>query len=530
MLMRGDEIEQLTNLTGQYYAVEELERLVRFKCNRNLKSIDDFKNYTSGIFNLLRDAEQTDWLLDLVKALADGRPTVTQFLQIYNDLKREKASDFPAGQNAKAGAARISARESALFGDWFGAQMQGTGPKGGPISYPIRLQIQSVSPEVSGIFRFSFISDEASLNESLDFKGSLIQGRFAQLSYCDEKSGKVQLGVQLLELSDDGCELKGYDVGYGYSSKQIATARTVLRKQSIIIDPFLDLIQKGSVPQKWATRAAFIHSGAATYWQGSNTPLENESRAIEAYISLLAADGAWDLMVSLGPGDVTVDRKLVAALGARIKRYVPVDISQGICKAAVHSIGALCPVPLGIAADLEGGTGFVSGALKQLDPGRLLVICTGNLIGNLDSGEANLIKNLVTLTRPEDSVLLSVATGRFSEPADRATLEPAIRLDDLKDLISYGLENITGQDWQTIRGELDDRLAVRAGASDVPGSSTRELYDQRSNRTALVLRRYDFAKFVDWIRPKFPSSSVQSLETSTSNPNVGIGCLALKRV
>jgi len=203
--LSGDQIELLTTLTERYFDVDTLERLVRFKCNRNLKTIDAFQNKTSGIFRLFDDSEKAGWLLTLVKALSDARPEVPEFLQLYNELSRPASSDVHAenrhqlntGPNVNAPPVGLTGRQSVLLGDWYGAQMQGTGPKGAPISYPLRLQIRSISPDIRGIFRFTFRSEDKSLDESIDFMGALIQDRFFRIWYCDEKSGKVQLGAVL---------------------------------------------------------------------------------------------------------------------------------------------------------------------------------------------------------------------------------------------------------------------------------------------------------------------------------------------
>ncbi len=542
--LSGDQIESLTKLTEQYYDVETLERLVRFKCERDLRTIDAFQNKTSGIYRLFDASEKEGWLLKLVKALADARPQVPEFRELYDEIGQPAAatditiapatpSPGPAANPAPPAppASTVSVRQAGLLGDWYGAQMQGAGPKGAPISYPLRLQIRNIAPDIRGIFRFTFRSQDKSLDETIEFVGQLIQDRFLRIWYCDDKSGKVQLGSLLLELSDDGLELAGFDVGYGYSSGQIATARTMLRKQSILIDPLIDLMQRGAFPPSWATRAAFVNPKAAKYWQTRAITLESEAKIVETYIASLAAlDGNWDLMISCGPGDAVVDRKLVAALSGRVKQYVPIDISQGACNTAVHAVAAICPVPVGIVGDLEEGFDFITGALQQVNPGRILLLCTGNLIGNLDVGERTLLENLAGLTRSNDIVLLSFATGAFAEPADRATFDANVVWDDLHDLVACGLENVTGQDWQTVKKDVNNRIAVRVGVSDVPGATTRQLFDNQSGKTVLTMRRYDFAKIVAWIRAAFPFQNIKSVQVATSEAAVQLGIVVLQRI
>ncbi len=547
--LSGDQIEMLTRLTGEYFDVASLRIFIRFKCDRNLEDIDSFQNKESGIFQLFVTAEKQGWLLPLVKALADKRPDDADLHRLAAEIAAPPVAAAPvvaaptfmspttfADMSAADAAtgnpvpAALSGRQAALLGDWYGAQMQGEGPGDAPISYPLRLQVRSVASEIRGIFRFTLRKDDKVLDESIDFDAALIQDRFVRIWYCDDKSGKVQLGTLFLRLSDDGSELTGYDVGYGYSSGRIATARTILRKQSIIIDPNLDLMQQGSFPDQWATRAAFLHPKGGSSWRGRAVRLETENPVIDAYVSLLEPAGDWDVMMSCGPGDGQVDAKITAALKSRVKRYVPVDISQSSCKAVVASIASVCPVPIGIVGDLEDGFDFIRGALQQCAPGRLLVLCTGNVIGNLDMGERRLIRQLSDLMQKGNSLLLSAATGVFPDPVDRVTFDAHVDWIDLRDLIVGCIVNLTGENGDAIDQMLDTRVGVRAGPSDVPGASVRQLFDQQSQKAVLVLRRYQPAKLAEWIERLFPLKVVKAAQTPTSDADVGISTILLERL
>jgi Putative serine esterase (DUF676) len=125
-----------------------------------------------------------------------------------------------------------AARRKALSGKWKGRERQLAGPNGVPIDYDVYLEIKQWKGAVAeGEYRFCYRDENRDLDEKMPFEGGFIYNRFLRLSYEDYNSGKLQCGILLLELSEDGKVLKGTDVGFGYTTRSILTAETLLYKQ-----------------------------------------------------------------------------------------------------------------------------------------------------------------------------------------------------------------------------------------------------------------------------------------------------------
>jgi pimeloyl-ACP methyl ester carboxylesterase len=120
-----------------------------------------------------------------------------------------------------------------LAGKWIGRQKQAVGPAGRPIEYDVGLSIEVENEKLAGVFRFSWKrDDDLIVDEVLPFSGGLLHDRYVVLNYRDDVSGKIQFGTLVLELSDDAGALTGQDIGFGYSTKKIATAEVTFRKEA----------------------------------------------------------------------------------------------------------------------------------------------------------------------------------------------------------------------------------------------------------------------------------------------------------
>ena len=125
-----------------------------------------------------------------------------------------------------------AARRRALSGGWRDRQRQPAGPDGIPIEYEVYLEIKQWKGAVAeGEYRFRYKDEHRDLDERMPFEGGFIYNRFLRLSYQDDSSGKLQCGILLLELSEDGKVLKGTDVGFGYTTRSILTAEMLLHKK-----------------------------------------------------------------------------------------------------------------------------------------------------------------------------------------------------------------------------------------------------------------------------------------------------------
>jgi len=123
-------------------------------------------------------------------------------------------------------------RKKKLGGAWTGMARQNVGPDGVPIEYHVSLNIEWSGDRVLGTYRFTWGKGGVTLvDEALPVEGGFYDG-FLLLNFQDKISGKLQFGSLYLQLSDDGCELSGRDVGVGYKTRKIVTGDVLLRRAS----------------------------------------------------------------------------------------------------------------------------------------------------------------------------------------------------------------------------------------------------------------------------------------------------------
>lgn len=301
----------------------------------------------------------------------------------------------------------------------------------------------------------------------------------------------------------------------------------------LLVDPRLAQISPGSIPADWATRALFCHPYTFDRWAERSTDveaLEGQQEAASLYAAMVARlEEAPDYFISFGAGGGMVDKAVLAAAGDPRPHYVAIDISRPMCEVATQNLRDVCPVPFAIVGDFEGGFDYVRRALAPVMGARKLIACTGNTIGNLDLGERNLFDNLFALMEPGDGLLVSVATGAFGLPIDRPRFDAEVGWKDLSGLLASGISMMTGETLQAVESDLDRRLVIAEGSSDIPGAETLILRDRVSARALLYLRRYDFACLRDWIVRSFPADIVGGEEQRPPHAGFGVGVLMLVR-
>ena len=121
-------------------------------------------------------------------------------------------------------------KKRALKGTWTGRQTQTANPGGQPLQYTAVIEIDWNGKLAHGNYRFTCNSGGINIDEKLPFKGGFMYGRFLKLDYYDASSGKTQFGSLLLKLDENGQELTGMDLGFGYTTKQIVGSQLTLRK------------------------------------------------------------------------------------------------------------------------------------------------------------------------------------------------------------------------------------------------------------------------------------------------------------
>lgn len=122
------------------------------------------------------------------------------------------------------------AKRKKLEGTWTGKQQQAHGPAGTPIEYDTALDIHWSGKIAKGKYRFTYNTANGTIDETLPFRGGFMYGRFLKLNYYDNTSGKTQFGALILELDENAAELKGMDLGFGYTTKDIVSSHLSLHK------------------------------------------------------------------------------------------------------------------------------------------------------------------------------------------------------------------------------------------------------------------------------------------------------------
>ena len=300
------------------------------------------------------------------------------------------------------------------------------------------------------------------------------------------------------------------------------------------IDPRLAATLRKKPPTNWATRLLFTSPNAMRLFTERPRPyrdLESGDPTLAAYAHVLAPSGAtFGSLISIGAGDGYVDLSL--PLAWKTMRYFPVDISQAMVEAAIEAARRRGVAASGLVADAEDTGSFLEETLEAEAAPPRLVVCLGNMLGNLDEGERALLMRLrALLAGPQCRLMLSVALGSFPRPIDRATFDARVGWSDLRALLATGVVQRTGGDAPRIEEAMADRLIVAAGASDVPSADALLLSDGPSGAPLLHLRRYAFPPLLNWLEEVFALSVVAAQDCAlpgVDEVRLGIALLALR--
>lgn len=296
-------------------------------------------------------------------------------------------------------------------------------------------------------------------------------------------------------------------------------------RSQIIIDPTLRSNQERPPWDRIeGSFAIFNHPMAIVHWKkylGNEELWAAPDPTLEAFsLALSASDGRYRTFVSLGAGDGNLDRALLQRLSYRAEYYVAVDLNIDLCRTALHNVSPLVKSAAGVICDLErNGFAFLESVLAEskTKPPRIIV-CTGNMIGNLDLGEAIFFRRAIDLLDVGDIFICSVSVGAFPRPLSRFVFDTRVGWDDLRDLFAAGLSSVTGEPFNLVSRTLEQRMQLRRGWSDVPNTDSIALLDGLSGRQIIHMRRYRFNSLVEWLnsawglRIRYHSEIPQQLE------------------
>ena len=115
-------------------------------------------------------------------------------------------------------------------------------------------------------------------------------------------------------------------------------------------------------------------------------------------------------MISFGPGDAQLDRKIVLRYCNHNDQpftYYPVDINPYLLSGACHEIksNTKADVPFGILADFEENLDKIFDLIKRRESKSCLFSCLGYTLGNLDSDELVWIETVASMMSSGDYLL-----------------------------------------------------------------------------------------------------------------------------
>jgi hypothetical protein len=346
-------------------------------------------------------------------------------------------------------------------------------------------------------------------------------------------------GLSYLSLSGDANTLAGkvgrhfddlFRDGAGNKSQHVITVE---------IDPYIaDIGMRDRVPNEWHARALYFGNEGGRRWLAMVTDPDylkdlQRHQMLQQLLRVVAGvSGSVSSVVSFGAGDAAVDRALILELttdGDELQ-YIPVDISEGLLNYSCRHIQGVAQVPFGLLTDFEDRMTFVKERLQGRLRKRALFSLLGNAFGNLDRGETSFMRQIESVLRRGDCLLLevAVATPEWSFDGDiRCDMKTHNKTE--RYFYSQGLARQTGEALQSIYNSYVKRIVAQEGSSDVGGVRSVEYVDSRTKKTVISLRRYDWEELKKWLTRKFNFSMEAESFLPFDKGEIGIGAVLLKK-
>jgi hypothetical protein len=287
----------------------------------------------------------------------------------------------------------------------------------------------------------------------------------------------------------------------------------------ILADEVTAAVNRGAaVPGSWAGRALYVGPAGAANWiavvQEPGYPLRTlDDHGLRAHRHAALAGRRFATLVSLGPGDGTVDVDLIEVLAREVgpdagpPAYVPVDLARPLLERSIEVVAPHAARVVGLHCDFEGASGFLDESVRRYTVPPVLFALLGGTVGNLDEGEERFFAAARRRMGPADAFLLDVP---LAGPAWNADIEPRLGLGGYSAAFRrfLGLPGVPDAD-------LERRVAFEHRPDDATGAETIAVSDRLSGRRLLMFRRYRWGPILDWFgrqgfRVAFARSSLSS--------------------
>lgn len=121
-------------------------------------------------------------------------------------------------------------RRAALAGRWEGTSKQEVGPSGEPMVYNITADLKATRKVVTGTAYAHGTAGEIKDELGIELSGGFVHEQFLELHWKNKAAHTIQFGYALLQLSADGCNLRGMFIGYGRLTENIVASSIHMKK------------------------------------------------------------------------------------------------------------------------------------------------------------------------------------------------------------------------------------------------------------------------------------------------------------
>jgi hypothetical protein len=316
---------------------------------------------------------------------------------------------------------------------------------------------------------------------------------------------------------------------------------------------FAKQIRDQRVPGEWGQRALYIGTEGSLAWISVANSARHiptaDKEALRRQILAAIDEGitrtsmkAIRTFVSFGPGDGNTDAQIASRLVRQSWiEYVPVDLSEGLLRAASQKVDVR--VPFHLLCDFEEHMRFINRRLISNNVVRpILFGLLGNTFGNLDLYEDVLKDNITNTLMKSGDYLLIEAGYRGPEwtfETDPRTSHSGYN-QAMRRFIANGIarHRAFGAEQEDFDESVDDilrdyenRISYQHGQSDVPESGAIDIfYTHRGfSKVALSTRRYKWPVLERWFLERSPLECVHRSVYQIPGTHFGMGTLLFRK-
>ena len=168
------------------------------------------------------------------------------------------------------------------------------------------------------------------------------------------------------------------------------------------------------VYKSWSSRAIYIGHNAAKHWiafssADENTPAGKFYKLITKINSLIGSR-SFNSVISFGPGDGKIDKKILMHIKSRSKsrrvNYIPVDISPFLLQQTLNEIkGSDIDVPIMVHGDIEDDLGIIMNYISYNTADPRLFIILGGTFANIEESESTFFLSMKSHIGKNDLIL-----------------------------------------------------------------------------------------------------------------------------